>query len=277
MTGEPVFDENTNLAIKATSEAASHLIMMIDRNEQIEVTVKDDNTLVLNVDLALQEVISQILKNEIIVSEELPETHALIGTSKDFFLVDPLDGTTSCKRFFHGRDTQVGFGPMVGVVKNGVLNAVSFFNAPARELYVAEVGKGAWRKKGNSAFEKLTPSIPPKVTDCGLLFYTGINGELPFVEKIKRKDLVENIYRFGGFANDCSRLARGFEQLQVQFTVKAWDLPATLLISEAGLAVHIRKGPSEWVPITEWKVSDKNPVFAAPHEFLKDILSAIDE
>jgi fructose-1,6-bisphosphatase/inositol monophosphatase family enzyme len=272
MTGSPVFDSSTLRAIDAIHPASEKLCQMIDANHALEVQVKPDNTLVMNIDLALQHEISKVLANEVIVSEELPETHHLIGGQKEYFVIDPLDGTTSCKRFFTSRDTQVGFGPMIGVVKNGSVHAVAFFNAPQRALFVAERGKGAWIKKHGSQFLKLSPSIPKQLVECGLLFYAGLNGELPFIENIRRKDLVENLYRFGGFANDCSRLAQGFEQVQVQFTVKAWDLPAALLIEEAGLMVKVKDASLGWVRLSDWKVAEVNPVLAAPREFFDQLI-----
>jgi len=272
MTGEPVFAPSTIRAIEATTAAGTKLCQMIDMNQSLQVQTKPDNTLVTNVDLALQEEILDRLTDHVIVSEEMPETHTLIGQAADFFVIDPLDGTTSCKRFFTARHTQVGFGPMVGYVQSGRIEAVSFFNAPQRALFVAERGKGAWIQRDGGSYTRLQPIIPPRLVECGLLFYAGLSGELPFIERVRQHDLVENIYRFGGFANDCSRLAQGFEQVQVQFSVKAWDLPAALLVEEAGLAVRVRDASNEWVPLADWTVSHANPILAAPQQFFEQLI-----
>lgn len=272
MTGEPVFAPSTIRAIEATAAAGRKICQMIDMNQALQVQTKADNTLVTNVDLALQEEILDRLTDHVVVSEEMPETHALIGQTADFFVVDPLDGTTSCKRFFTSRNTQVGFGPMVGYVQSGRIAAVSFFNAPLRTLFVAERGKGAWMQRDGGPYVRLQPTIPSSLVECGLLFYAGLSGELSFIERIRKHDLVENIYRFGGFANDCSRLAQGFEQVQVQFSVKAWDLPAALLIEEAGLAVRVRDTSNGWVPLSSWTVSHANPILAAPQQFFEQLI-----
>ena len=233
----------------------------------------------LNVDLALQKKILEVLNTSAIsvISEEMPDTHHLIGSTQDYFLVDPLDGTTSCKRFFASVDTQVGFGPMVGVVKGGSLHAVAFFNAPAKKVYVAQKNCGAWvRELSSVQWRRLAPVLPATLEECGMLFYAGLKGELPAVEKIKRKDLVENMYRFGGFANDCSRIAEGFEQIQLQYTVKAWDIPATLLIAESGGHDVFIKTPSGWTPIYQRIIEMENPVVACPHKFSNALLTCID-
>jgi hypothetical protein len=85
-----------------------------------------------------------------------------------------------------------------------------------------------------------------------------------------KNKIVETAYRFGGFANDCQRLACGFEQLQIQYTVKAWDFSATLFESEAGLDVWcdpLGKG----VSYADWKVRLLNPIIAAAPAVMPEV------
>ena len=283
MSTEPRFDKRTEQSIDAALAGALQLLKMIDEKEPISHEVKADNTLVLNVDLALQKVILKSLAGESIVSEEMPETHALIGTDASYFLIDPIDGTTSCKRFFAETGTQVGFGPIVGFVREGRLLGVAFYNAPMRKLFVAEQDKGCWAKEiafaegklvNEGIYERLSPEFPDSLAECGVLFFVGLNGELEAIEKLKRANAAENFHRFGGFANDCSRLAKGFEQVQIQYSAKAWDLPAVLLASEAGLAVHVGRGKVQG-EISKWQVASNNPVCIAPPKLLMQALEII--
>jgi len=283
MNGEPAFASSTITALKAVEAAAAVLLSMIEEKSEITVSIKADNTLLLNVDLALQQAILSVLTDSkvTIVSEELPDTHHHIGSKKQYFLVDPLDGTTSCKRFFGETNTQVGYGPMVGVVSEfGTLHAVAFFNCPAQKIFVAEKNKGTWCKEFFSLqrsellqeWSRLAPVIPSELNECGMLFYAGLQGELQAIEKIKKADLLENIYRFGGFANDCSRIAQGFEQIQLQYTVKAWDIPASLLIAEAGEYDVFVKASGAWVSIFDRVLEMENPMIACPKRFSSQLL-----
>lgn len=287
MDGEPTFTAETTMALSAVESAATVLNTMIEQESTIEITVKLDNTLLLNVDLALQAAILNVLtpSGTAIVSEELPQTHQYIGGKKNYFIVDPLDGTTSCKRFFGKKDTQVGYGPMVGVVSDqGTLHAVVFFNCPAQKIFIAEKGKGVWYKdirqeassiENESEWKRLSPHIPSLLSECGMLFYAGMKGELQAVEKIKKSDLVENMYRFGGFANDCSRIAQGFEQVQLQYTVKAWDIPAALLIAEIETYDVFIKTSDRWIPIYDRVLEMENPMVACPKKFSAELLASL--
>lgn len=264
----PNFEEPLIEAIQAVQKAADHVVTTAINNFPIQVKVKPDATLVLNLDLELQKILLQNLSKLPVVSEEIPGTHITIGTQSDYFVVDPLDGTTSAKRFLTALNSQVGFGPMVGVVKAGKIVGVVFFNAPQRKYFVAQQGKGCFTfNYGDVTGEtvcniKADCSLP--LTSCAVLFYAGKKGELELINKLKLSDAVENFYRFGGFANDCSRLAQGLEQVQIQFSVKAWDLPAALLSAESGLDVRIDPFGAN-VSICDWIVQNENPLITAPN------------
>ena len=62
----------------------------------------------------------------------------------------------------------------------------------------------------------------------------------------------------GGFANDCTRIARDIEQIQVQCRVKAWDFSAVKIAEAAGLAVTADPFGSS-TPLVDWKVALVNP------------------
>ena len=86
--------------------------------------------------------------------------------------------------------------------------------------------------------------------------------------------MIENIYRFGGFANDCSRIAHGFEQIQVQFSVKAWDLTAALIAELAGATVIVDPKKSR-TPLSEWKVTHTNPVVTAHPDCISKMMEVM--
>ena len=93
---------------------------------------------------------------------------------------------------------------------------------------------------------------------------------------LRSNGLIDNAYRFGGFANDCCRLACGFEQIQCQSAVKPWDYSAVLLEIEAGLTVTVEPHASR-CPFEDWKVSMANPILATTPSLHSVVLNYIDQ
>jgi fructose-1,6-bisphosphatase/inositol monophosphatase family enzyme len=212
----------------------------------LEVTVKADHTLVMNLDVESQRrVLSNLPAGHPVVAEEDESSHGLIHSAGSYFLVDPLDGTTSCKRFFGQKGGHVGYGPLVGYVHEGQLSVASFFSVPHGRLLTAVKGHGTYISTPDFSVgqvgtrERLTPPGCSALVQAGVLFFVGHHGETRVMQHLKNHNAIENMYRFGGFANDCARLAQGFEQMSVQFAAKPWDFSATLLSAEAGLEVWL--------------------------------------
>lgn len=257
---------------RAVLAAGRHVVEFARGDKKVDVRVKADSTLVLNLDIECQAIILERLSGSLpIVAEEDEASHSLIESEGDYLLVDPIDGTTSCKRFLTTVGGQIGFGPLVGMVKQGRLLVAAFYNITQRALFTAVRGEGCWMVELDPAKDPpplsdrqwLSIVDPPQLFEMALLFYPGTRGEVPVVESLRSKGLIENVYRFGGFANDCSRLARGFEQIQIQFAVKPWDLPAILFPLCAGL--EIRFDPlGSCQRLEDWSMAHNNPVIVAP-------------
>lgn len=269
---------------KAVLQAGTKIVELLASPDTIQTWKKDDQSLVMSVDLESQKVLSAVLHGVLpLVSEEEVSSHHLIDSAAHYFLIDPLDGTTSCRRFLLQRGGQVGFGPLAGVVLDNRLTASCFFHVPDRTLYVARHGQGIMARSfeidaHHALVEKSKTQIDrpemPALQKSAFLFYPGARGELRVVEQLRARDIVENVYRFGGFANDCLRIARGFEQGSVQFSVKAWDYCATLFPIEAGLEVFADPLGSA-APFSQWKIELENPVLIAYPAHAQTILSVI--
>ena len=260
---------------QAVLEAARYQIAMLTSGSDLAVERKADQTLVTVLDIDSQRLLSKKLSGMCsIVGEEDEKSHDLIISSERYFVIDPLDGTTACKRFTTARGGQVGFGPLVGFVESGKLQSACFFNLPARTLTSAIRGLGCYQilfKEGQnlsdllpqlSTRKKLSVEKAGELSDGAILFHSFTGEELPLVSIMMKNKVVETAYRFGGFANDCQRLAQGLEQVQIQYTVKAWDFSATLFEVEAGLQV-ICDPINNPTPFEDWKVKPMNPVIAA--------------
>lgn len=271
---------------QAVRAAGKHLWEQAEAQSPLQVTVKADNTLVLNLDMESHKIMLTQLAGKVpIVSEEDESTHGLIDTAEEYFVIDPLDGTTSCKRFLSTIGGQIGFGPLGGYVKNRVLQGAVFFHVPQRTLFIAERGVGSFSFQCGSRSDLDAPvslsklrklsidgSLP--LIESAVLFFAGTGGETRVIEYFRHHNVVENVYRFGGFANDCSRLAQNTEQLQVQFSVKAWDLSAALIAELAGLSVVLDpKGRA--IPLHEWKVTHANPLISCHPEAREEVLEIV--
>lgn len=281
----PVFAQEVSLVEAAVLSAAQYLVEEMDAGRKPEVWVKPDHTLVMSLDLECQKrVLNELTLTGAprIVAEEDEQSHALIAEGGSYFLVDPLDGTTSCRRFLGERGGQIGYGPLVGYVKNDILSVACFFSAPHRRLFTAVKGEGVYEVEIDfqdlsrmSERRKLVAAGVEKLVHAGVLFYLGTLGESSVMQLMRNENAIENMYRFGGFASDCSRLARGSEQVSVQFAVKPWDFTGVLLSSEAGLNVFLDPLKGR-VPLGEWKIRMNNPVIIT-HPSVQNELFALLE
>ena len=269
---------------QATLAAGRYLLNQVKNPDAIEMWHKKDNTLVMTLDIESQRIITESLGREMaIVGEEDEDSHKLLATAQDYYLIDPVDGTASCKRFLGKEAGQLGFGPLVGIVKGGRLQAATFYHVPYRTLYTALRGRGAFMLQvdPSASIPENLPDLRERrrlkvADDCslaeaGVLFFPGVNGECRIIEYLKGNSLVENVYRFGGFANDCVRLALGYEQIQVQFSVKSWDFSASLIAAEAGMKVIVDPKGSK-TDLYDWVVQPENPVIACLPSLVDEML-----
>jgi len=279
----PAIRDTVALIEAAVLDAAQYMVDAARSGRALEVHVKADHSLVLNLDIESQRrILAKLGKTLPIVAEEDESSHNLIESCSSYFLVDPLDGTTSCKRFLGQQGGQVGYGPLVGLVKDHALSVACFYNVPHRSLFTAVKGEGCYL----SEIDLHTVSTPlsrrrllagscSSLAQAGALFLLGHHGESRIMQHLRNLNAVENMYRFGGFANDCARLAQGFEQLSIQFSVKPWDFPGVLFALEAGLeawADPLQRA----VPLSEWRIEANNPMYIV-HPSIREELFAVLE
>lgn len=267
-------DANSPIVLleRAVLAGGRAILELLASGGAVESTRKADNSLVLNLDLASQAAMHAVLKGAgTVVSEEDPASHAMITPGGSYWVVDPLDGTSSCRRSLvaYGKFVpgQVGFGPVAGYVENGRMVAGAFFNLPDRMLYTAVQGQGAFVLECGQRLESLSGAARCRIQarqqssllDAAVLFYPGSNAEFDLIYYLKVNRLVDAVYRFGSFANDCARVACGYEQIKTQFGPRAWDLPAALLAAEAGCTAIIDPLGTA-LALAEWDVALRNSV-----------------
>jgi fructose-1,6-bisphosphatase/inositol monophosphatase family enzyme len=274
MSTSPIF-----LMEQAVRCAALKMIESIKDSHNVAQFRKRDRSWVLSLDLEANAVIRAELsgKSLPIVSEEEAATHALLHTEKSYFLVDPLDGTSVCRRFMHEGSQQLGFGPLVGLVIDGKIEAAVFANVCRGVIFSAQHGKGLTVSPIIDLAE--VTKVPKRIIstpldECILLFHIGSVLECSIAYSLREQGVIDNAYRFGGFANDSSRLALGYEEIQFQLSVCPWDLPATLLAQEAGFAV-ILDPLNTSVVLNEWRLKENNPVLVCPPQVVGELLKKL--
>lgn len=269
----------------AVRAAASYLIEVAASKEEARAWIKPDGSLLLSLDLACDKILVDKLFGLLpLVSEERGSTHDLIHTDEDYLVIDPIDGTSACKRFLRTLGGQVGFGPLVGLVSKRRVEIAVFYQIPHRTLFTAVRGQGV------RAVTLPDPAVPPPrfqtrprvrgsaasvLRESVMLYFMGQGREGPLVEALKLSGTVENAYRFGGFANDCVRLAQGLEDIQFQLSVKPWDFAATLFPHETGFTT-IMDPLNRRVPYDQWDIAEENPVLVAPPGLVDELVAALD-
>jgi fructose-1,6-bisphosphatase/inositol monophosphatase family enzyme len=257
---------------RAAALGAEAICRGVGDGKKVEINRKADQTLVMSLDIASQEAMREAMSDVgVVVSEEDPDSHQLISSHASYFLIDPLDGTSSCYRCLraHGGFVpgNVGFGPIAGFVEKGRVVAAAFVNVAERILFSAYRGRGAtmvkldeqWKSPLNQERRIIKAARMDKLSDAAATVYSGRLGEVEFVQYLNANKIIDTFYRFGSFANDCTRLARGFEQLQIHFSPRAWDLPAALIAAEAGCSVIM--DPFEGaLNLSDWPITMTNPL-----------------
>jgi fructose-1,6-bisphosphatase/inositol monophosphatase family enzyme len=180
-----------DLLEEAVLHAAEVLIRRLESPEELTVRLKSDRSVVTNLDLELDEVLRGCLAgSHPLVSEEAPSTHELLSREAVLWVVDPLDGTSSCRRFRTARDSHVGFGPLVSLQKDRRVEACGFYHVPCRTLFTALRGGGVWKTKLESPTgvrpalaerERLKVRDGRSLKESVMLFYPGSSGELELV------------------------------------------------------------------------------------------------
>jgi len=196
------------------------------------------NDLVTHADLEAEDFLTQelqalypdaIVLGEESVSKEEKTLMPLHDPDGVIFVMDPVDGT---RNFVHGSKS---FGVMMACVIDGVTRYSWIYDAPARMMYFAEKGKGAFRTPvdGGEA-EALRVADVPVHEMTGHISYR-------FFPKAMQGHIEEaagslaKMDPIGSAAHEYTHIASGRSQVAVYSRLKPWDhLPGALLVQEAG-------------------------------------------
>lgn len=213
------------IGIKAAKEAG-HLL-----KEKLgtigEIIVKDDHSLVTNLDYRAEKTIVDIIKAEFPDHTILAEESSHPTRSKEFtWIIDPLDGTHN---YIRGIPL---WGVSIGLAYKEEFVCGVIYLPIENHLYYAEKGSGAFKND-----VPLKVSQKANLKQCTLSYDSGLRLDsevkMGILQSLAAK--VFNVRMFGASTTILTFLAEGTIDLAVEFSDKPWDFAAgALLITEAG-------------------------------------------
>ena len=227
--------EILNVAIDAAKEAGDFLLDNFGKISKIE--SKKDKSLATNLDREAEVMIASRIREKFfdhgVIGEEGGEDHA----DRDYlWIIDPLDGTHN---FIRNIDI---FGVSIGIVHKGKFCAGVIYMPKNKELYVGEIGSGAF-KNG----KKISVSKIDKLGECSASFDSSIR----YSPEVMLKTLgalapsVFNVRMVGSSARVLSWVAEGTLDLAIEFHDRPWDFAGGMAIIEAagGKFVNMNNQP----------------------------------
>ena len=194
----------------------------------IEAGYKGDHDIVTKADVECEKKIKAVIANDYPAHGFLGEEEGGSGDQNNLWVIDPIDGTTN---FFHGVDQ---FAVSVAFVKNGKVACGCVYSPVHKNLYYAQVGKGAWLNKN-----KIRVSKTFELSSS--LLVSGFPRGAPDLEDKTLKSLAtlhpkcHDIRRFGSASMDMCYVAQGICDGFFEYTLHPWDIAAAMLIvREAG-------------------------------------------
>jgi histidinol-phosphatase len=198
----------------------------------LEISTKPDRTFVTQADTAIERAIRERIRaaypDHGLVGEEYGTED---GQSATRWYIDPIDGTHN---FIRGVPL---FGTLLGVERDGELQA-AVLSAPAlRERWWARRGGGAWARSADEAVQRrIHVSRVAALADAQLLYGSGhdieVSGRVPGF-----RALLGDVWRERGFGDfwGYALLAEGAAEAMVEVELWPWDAAAPMvLIEEAG-------------------------------------------
>lgn len=216
---------------KAVMKASKGLLRDFSELENLQVSMKPNNSFVTNADMranaSLKNSLMQARPNYSLVSEESEE---IKGTDPSYkWIIDPLDGTMN---YMHGMPH---WAVSVALEKNDEIMAAITYDPLRDEMFWAEKGRGTYMND-----KKLRVSGRKCASDSLLA--------VELVDKVSAKVLksVSGVRKTGCMTLDMAYLAAGrCDLLILDGNPNKWDVAAgMLLVREAGGIVASKRGES---------------------------------
>ncbi|MBA2654931.1 MAG: inositol monophosphatase [Gammaproteobacteria bacterium] len=218
-----------NIAIAAARNASRVIVRSIGRLDAHQISEKDKNDFVTEVDKAAEKEIIQTLKKTYPDHKFIAEESGVQEGNEDFtWIIDPLDGTTN---FIHGIPH---FAISIAFQYKGKMEHGVIYDPIRNELFVASRGEGA---RLNDRRIRVSSNIKIERSLLGTGFPFKNLHHIPLYMKIFEHILpqVSGIRRAGSAALDLAYVAAGRFDGFWELGLQQWDMAAgVLMIKEAG-------------------------------------------
>ena len=218
-----------NTAVDAARKAGNIIVRSLNRLHTLEITVKDHNELVTEVDQAAEQAIIDFIRARYPDHGFLGEETGRHGNEEYVWIIDPLDGTTN---FIHGFPV---FAVSVALEVRGQLQVGVIYDPLRQEIFTAIKGSGAvleGRRIRVSKVKKLENAL----VGTGFPYRRNVQWMDEYLEMLRLvMTNTSGARRPGAAALDLAYVAAGRLDGFWEFGLKPWDIAAgILLIREAG-------------------------------------------
>ncbi|GHT89729.1 inositol monophosphatase [Betaproteobacteria bacterium] len=234
-----------NIAIKAARRASQIINRASVNLDHLEVTSKQTNDFVTQVDKEAEAAIIAILRDATpdygILAEESGTSVGRNPQSEYQWIIDPLDGTTN---FIHGLPQ---YAVSIALARNGQVEQGVVYDTNRNELFVAAKGKGAFL---NNRRIRVSNRIKLQDALVGTGFpyrvFEHLDTYLNIFRELTQK--TSGLRRPGAAALDLAYVAAGRLDAFWEFGLAPWDMAAgSLLITEAGGLICDLAGEADYL------------------------------
>jgi myo-inositol-1(or 4)-monophosphatase len=225
----PEFSDLTVIAMEAALLAGDILREGFGTHFKIQ-SKEGHHNLVTEYDLKAEKAIIEFLSRLVPESHFLAEESGQTGTSKDCitWIIDPLDGTVN---FAHQIPI---FAVSIGVEKDGVIIAGVVLQPMTGELFMAELGKGAYLNGKKLSVTK-TKTLSESILATGFPYNLAQNPSHCIEHFVDILKAGIPIRRLGAAAIDLAYTAAGHFDGYFEVALCPWDCAAgKLILEEAG-------------------------------------------
>ena len=215
------------VALQATNKAVDVIIDALENPRMAD--YKGRTNLVTETDRLSEELILNHIRSTFPTHSILAEESGSDKNKSEYlWIIDPLDGTTN---FVHGYPS---FGVSIACLINGKPTIGVISELPAKHLYFAIKGKGAF-KNNMPIHVSGTKNLDQSLLVTGFGYNHGELWEANMSLFKQFTDLTQGVRRLGAAAVDFCHVACGMVDGFWEFDLKPWDTAAgVLLVEEAG-------------------------------------------
>ncbi|HEY5624481.1 MAG TPA: inositol monophosphatase family protein [Gammaproteobacteria bacterium] len=218
-----------NIAVRAARRAGELMIRQLNRLETLEITEKNRNEYVTEVDHMAEDAIVEVIHDHYPEHSILGEERGQQGKHEYQWIIDPLDGTTN---YIHGFPV---FSVSIAVAREGQLEHAVVYDPMRQEIFCASRGSGALLD-GRKIRVSRRSSMQHSLIATGFPYRANKRYLDQYIEMLKAVIADSaGIRRPGSAALDLCYVAAGRVDGFWELGLNIWDIAAgALIIKEAG-------------------------------------------